>query len=249
METVSSIADLLKEIAVIQQAWGEIIWFRGHYNLQWSLLPTLLRTRTQIASVMAGEDLAIKVFQQNAKTILNNTPGNLMELLFWMQHHGAPTRLLDWSESPLVALYFATHDEHISEDLDGAIWFLNPIELNKNISINEYDNFIPAYSDKDIIGTYDPEYMKQNTRIQNKPVAMIATRNNPRIQAQQGVFTIHHLDFTPIEDIGDKNHIKKFTIPASAKKSLKKELKMLGITHLQLFPELDSIGKIVREKL
>ena len=249
MATIASIADLLNEIAEVQKTWGEIIWFKGHYNTEWSLLPTLLRKRNGIGSVMSGEDLAIKVFQQNAKTILDNTPGNLMELLFWMQHHGAPTRLLDWSESPLVALYFATHDEHIHDGVDGAIWFLNPILLNKNLNINEYNDFIPAYSDKDIIGNYDPEYIKKNMRIQCKPAAMIATRNNPRIQAQQGVFTIHHLDFTPIEDIGDKSHIKKFTIPASAKEELKHELKRLGFSHFQLFPELDSIGKIVQEKL
>lgn len=249
METVSSIADLLREIEDVRKMWGENIWFRGHYDAEWSLLPTLLRKRSDIENVMAGEDLAIKVFQQNAKTILGNVPGNLMELLFWMQHHGAPTRLLDWSESPLVALYFATNDEHVSAVVDGAIWFLNPIGLNKNANIEEYDNFIPAYTDQDIVKSYNPDDIKKNKRVKCKPIAMIATRNNSRIQAQQGVFTIHHLDFTPIEKVGDGSHIRKLTIPASAKSSLKDQLKMLGISHFQLFPELDSIGKIVRERL
>ena len=49
-------------------------------------------------------------------------------------------------------------------------------------------------------------------------MATIATRNNIRIQAQLGVFTISHRDKTPIDEIGDSSHIKKYVIPSNKKK-------------------------------
>ncbi len=81
------------------------------------------------------------------------------------------------------------------------------------------------------------------------PIAAIATRNNPRIQAQLGVFTISHLKKTPIEEIEGGKHCVKFTIPASAKERLRQELRILGLTRFQVFPELTSIGDNLREQL
>lgn len=68
------------------------------------------------------------------------------------------------------------------------------------------------------------------------------------MQAQLGVFTISHRDKTPIEEIGDQTHIWKYKIPASKKKIIKNELALLGITKFQIFPELSSIGEIIRSE-
>jgi hypothetical protein len=61
-----------------------------------------------------------------------------------------------------------------------------------------------------------------------------------------GVFTISHRDKTPIEEIGDKKHIWKYKIPADKKNIIKSELELLGITKFQVFPELSSIGEIIK---
>lgn len=74
------------------------------------------------------------------------------------------------------------------------------------------------------------------------------TRNNPRIQAQQGTFTIHHLDVKAIESVasGTTSHVSKIHIPKAAKQGLINELELLGISRFQLFPELDSIAEIIK---
>ena len=82
------------------------------------------------------------------------------------------------------------------------------------------------------------------------PIATIATRNNARIQAQQGVFTIHHLKDKPLEDYCDINQqIFKYKIPKESKLRLKKELELLSFNRFSLFPELSSIGLLLKDKM
>ena len=80
------------------------------------------------------------------------------------------------------------------------------------------------------------------------PIATIATRNSPRIQAQLGVFTIHHLDTKPIEEFCKNEEVVKFKIPYNSKAKLREELALLEINKFTLFPELSSIGEIIKNK-
>ncbi|MDN3553762.1 hypothetical protein QWY74_09855, partial [Halomonas almeriensis] len=91
--------------------------------------------------------------------------------------------------------------------------------------------------------------LAQNQRTQLRPLATIATRNNARIQAQHGVFTIHHHEKIPIEEVGDRSHVIKYVIPYDSKYSILKQLSLLGYTRFQLFPELASIGHIIKGSL
>ena len=167
-----------------------------------------------------------------------------------MQHFGVPTRLLDWSESPLVALYFAVEAFEQFPDQDAALWLLRPSELNKNARINnrEESDYIPSFEDEELEG-YSVESLYTNRRLELLPVATIATRNNSRIQAQLGVFTIHHNDKTPIESIGNSSHIIRYNIPALARADIKRQLSLLGFNRFQMFPELSSIGLHIRDSL
>ena len=70
------------------------------------------------------------------------------------------------------------------------------------------------------------------------------------MQAQQGVFTICHRENIPIENAGaegsPRDHIWKYNIPITAKGTIRKELRLLGINKFQLFPELQSISENLR---
>jgi hypothetical protein len=75
---------------------------------------------------------------------------------------------------------------------------------------------------------------------------LIAPRPFRRLHVQQGVFTLFHRNLTPLEDLTDpkgrQTHVIKFVIPASAKTKLRKELLLLQIDRLALFPELENVA-------
>tara|TARA_R110002020_G_scaffold157241_19_gene339907 strand:- start:11788 stop:12066 length:279 start_codon:yes stop_codon:yes gene_type:complete len=91
--------------------------------------------------------------------------------------------------------------------------------------------------------------MRGHSVVELPPVATIASRNNPRIQAQLGAFTIHHIENNPIESLGDRSHVARILVSAEAKAELRTELELLGFTKFQMFPELASVGDLIRESL
>ena len=96
---------------------------------------------------------------------------------------------------------------------------------------------------------YEPEILKSEKLSRLKPIAVIGPRNTPRMQAQLGVHTIIHRDPIAIELVGDGSHVKKILIPSAAKVNIKKELELMSYGQFQLFPELQTIGKILRDEL
>jgi hypothetical protein len=183
--------------------------------------------------------------------LLDRDPKDSFDWLFLMQHYGLPTRLLDWSESPLVALYFAVENSQENPDEDAAIWCLRPSELNKvaNIKDDNEEFFIPSFDDEELKNYSIESLAGGPKRTRLLPIATIATRNNSRIQAQLGVFTIHHLDETPIDKIGDASHVIKYSIPAGSKDKISSQLSLLGYSKFTMFPELSSIGDNIKRGL
>lgn len=242
--SISNISDLLNALSTGISDYQGSIWFRGQGEFDWPLTPGYYRLTSP-----PPETTLLKRFKQSAAMLLQKDPAASFDWLFLMQHYGIPTRLLDWTESPLIALYFVISTMH--EDRDGALWLLKPSDLNKVAKINDQNEefFIPSFED-DELQTYTIESLSTGPRrTRLTPLATIATRNNARIQAQLGVFTIHHLDETPIENIGDGSHVIKYRIPHVARDSLKRELALLGYNKFSVFPELASIGDNIRSAL
>ena len=242
--TISSVSDLLTALSADVGDYQGSIWFRGQADFNWSLTPGYFRLTNP-----PPETTLLKRFRQSAALLLSKDPAASFDWLFLMQHYGIPTRLLDWTESPLVALYFVSQD--IYSTTDAALWVLKPSELNKAARINDAaeEFFIPSFEDDELTKYTIEELSSGPRRTQLSPLASMATRNNTRIQAQLGVFTIHHLDRTPIEGIGDGSHIIKYRIPRTVLGSLRKELALLGYTKFTIFPELSSIGDNIRSGL
>jgi len=242
-KTIDTISDLIEILKTDFEGFNEDVWFRGQSNFDWKLSPGLMRLKDA-----PSEGTLLTRFKQSAGMLINANPKDDFDWLFLMQHYGVPTRLLDWTESPLTALYFSVIDEK-KDDTDAALWSLKPTELNKiaNISTSE-KNFIPSFDD-DELKMYTVEKLSSNPRNKLAPIATIATRNSPRIQAQLGVFTIHHLDDKAIEDFCAVDEVCKYRVPAKAKKNIRKELELLSINKFTLFPELSSIGETLKKGL
>jgi hypothetical protein len=238
--TIASVADVLS--ALRQQADSKLLWFRGQSKSHWKLVPSLARTTTHLHA----ENALIKRFMQNAVPHMDHPAGSEWEWIFLMQHHRAPTRLLDWSESPLAALYFAVTAQPRSE---GAVWCLDPVALNIEANIKfDFEAEVPAFGKDNILDSYLPSRVRENVTVLN-PIAAVGPRNTARMAAQLGTFTINHRSHTPIERIGRGRHAWRWLIPPSAKKDIAVELSRLGISALSLFPDLDKVADLSREVL
>lgn len=216
------------------------IWYRGQSNVTYKLLPLSVRKKYD------SEMSLIKKFKQDAMLLVNPRPVNTFEWLFIMRHYGVPTRLIDWSESPLSALYFSVISEN-NTDKDGALWALLPLELNKEGGrLFDDPDTLPSFEEDDIMNIYDPENFSKDKTEGVLPIAFIAPRNTPRMQSQLSVFTIHHRQSIALEDIGSRVHIWRYCVPKECKEAIKKELSLLGMGKFQMFPELQSIGEILQ---
>jgi len=242
---ITSVTDFLAAIREDQRDRPGTIWFRGHAEASWQLLPGLMRTASE-----TSETTLLNRFRQSAAMLAEQRPATFFDWTFLMQHYGVPTRLLDWSESPLVSLYFAVENWPATPDTDAALWCLWPTALNQNANIIDKveGQYIPSFEDVELQG-YTVDSLRQNLRLELFPVATIATRNSARIQAQMGTFTIHHNKKIAIEDVGDRSHVAKYTIPHAAREVLADELRLLGMTRFSLFPELASVGSILKDMI
>ena len=248
MEPIASISciDDLLSVLNSKASSSRMYWFRGQSKVTWKLLPSLAR----VEGGLERELSFLARFRQNAALLVQQpSPVSEWEWLTIMQHYQVPTRLLDWTESPLVALYFAI-ENHL--DKDGALWILDPERLNLASNIPDKSSAsnpsIPSFGDE-ATQNYQPSHVALESYSHLYPIAVIGSRNTPRMQAQLGVFTVIHRDPTSVEDVDDGGHVEKYRIPKDAKENLSKELSMLSIGRFQLFPELQSLGELLTRGL
>ena len=177
-------------------------------------------------------------FQQNAASFLSHTTLSEWDWMLYMRHYEVPTRLLDWTESPLVALYFAV--ESTRSRTDGIVWCLDPERLNY---IAGFEPQIYCAGIDSELEPYTPSKIKSAPHATEfRPVALIAARAFPRLVAQQGVFTVIHRRPKTLERIDDGELLSRVRIPADARAQIRSDLNELGIHRLSLFPELQSVA-------
>jgi hypothetical protein len=267
-ESWRSFADFM---AVVQRARDALRlrehqdpFFRGHSDSSYTLLPSLFRqtcckTDEEFWSL---ERRTFFQFRALARELHSDTRSD-WDVLFHMQHHGVPTRLLDWTSVFGVALYFALSDNNANAR--PCIWLLNPYALNKAVW-NTYNLFSPKYLARDEEGdrSYDfgellIEAHRNETTAKSKnwgrlpwdrPLAIYDVQRSERMFVQSGWFTIHGTDFAPLEKIFPNRPeiLSKVEIPNKALAAAKEFLALAGINQRQLFPGLDSLAKSVKER-
>lgn len=246
----------ITDLASLEQAVGdanqrfnfESPFWRGHGISGWPLKPYVFReqTNTDGKKERYNEPALIWHFALRAGTRASKCPDEHDQLgwLFLAQHYGLPTRLLDWSESPLIALYFTTaNTAHDGED--GCLWALKTSELNywsvKQNTLIAPDELVVQQIAAQAFGARDEVSVPS-------ALAIGAREIDPRMLVQQAAFTIHS---TP-EDLGQipglRHHLLKFTVPAGAKRSIREHLSWLGIKQWTLFPDLHNLAAYLKDR-
>jgi hypothetical protein len=245
-----SIEGFTKIVCAARDEWHlqEVLpWFRGHSDAEWALTPKFYRQRDK---TRLNEDNVREEFITRAPTLSDVTPGNRWDWYFLMQHHGAPTRLLDWTEGALIALYFAVRENPGYHD--AAVWVLDPWELN--IKVVGKDEVVPpgdpgtTSEDRRRYDRWLPDRFARRKRWPKWPVAIYPGHIARRITAQRSCFTIHGSESCSLEEVGERMHIPlmKISVPSWECKVIRRSLETCGLDESTVFPDLEGLSKVMQ---
>lgn len=226
------------------------LWFRGCGLHTHKLIPSLYRHPTASApgDLLRLEIQMLERFRQRSLPFHDRDLDDDWECLFFMQHFGVPTRLLDWSENPFIALFFAlTSAERTAGkyNKDASVWILDPAAWNRAALAHiSYNAGALSPKQDELIGHKPGTDVSVMNRF---PVALFGTHNSPRIVAQRGVFTIFGKEVVSMEDCySDESFpqdcLEKIDIPANSIAPLLKELTLLGYTDSVVYPDLQGLA-------
>jgi hypothetical protein len=225
--------------------------FRGHSDAQWPLLSTLSRYfetyKIHPDAWPQQESRILRIFKRKAHLFLNHIPAadDDFQWLALMQHHGAPTRLLDFTWSPYVAAFFAL-ERATSE---AAIWAIFPPGLS-NTKIRTIRASQKTESDEIgpwIKGNYEKIFLPNKTEliIVGEPHQM-----NQRLIAQSGTFVMPGVLNKPIERIVNNESVVKFKLNTNQlRKEAMAELYNMNINNATIYPGLDGLAKSLAYEL
>jgi hypothetical protein len=222
--------------------------FRGQADATWRLEPTLTRVLKSIdLGITPGEAEIIEVallnyFVRNADRYFSQrvlaTRDNPAARWSLMQHHGGPTRLLDWTNNLLIAAFFAVNSH---PDKDGAIWVFHANLVNKWARQKLHSK--PA--------TY--QMLRYDMAQSVVQIWMENGSHVERVVAQDGLFTLSHQIFGNQEDLieeacqSEPGMFCKVTIPKDLKPVFLRNLSSMGVAPESLFPGGNGFGKSLLE--
>lgn len=269
-EMIRSVSDFLE---CVKWKWGEWMkvvhwkpqedcpWFRGVDKESHRLVPSIYRGRGVIGwDYKAHEAVDMQAeFRRRAKPFLKaDISFSDGEYLHLMQHYGFPTRLLDWTEGALIALYFAIRIPKKRLEVP-CVWMLNPSWLNfandatKDNSLTGERKSLVLYTDAIAMGKYEQDsvirdhYLREH-HLAKLPVAVFPPHIDRRIVAQKSVFTLHGSEKDGFSVLFKKHsdaQVCKIRIASDAKNitEMTKDLNRAGVTETTIFPDLQGLSR------
>jgi hypothetical protein len=248
--------DKFEQIIEIGTTFGHN-WYRGQSKIFGNLTPSIFRGKyTNDIYEVFRPDVEFQIasdFKRKAPAVTKSLPkqNNHIEWLFLMQHHGVPTRLLDWTENILAAAFFAVNN---NQNEDGEIWSFLPAKLNESHGFYG----LPLIGKSKIVKLLSheifhnkPEELAKKYKLKEIPkipLALQPSLKHSRYTAQQSCFTIHPKPTegnTIPEIITDEQFLIRYIIPKELKKEFETKLRYLGVTYQTLFPDLEGLAKTI----
>jgi len=204
--------------------------FRGQ-TADFPLVPKIGRLpfRKESDGKIQTEKMILEEFKRGILPLSEFQPNNNWDLLALAQHHGLPTRLLDWSTSALIGLWFAVSNPPMMDakrkPFNGIVWVFAPQSLDYQIDTSKADPL--------------------NNNVTKVFKSSIISR---RIAAQSGVFTCHKIletnKFVVFENHKSyRRKLMRINIKSGDFPEIRKQLNMLGINYASVFPDIDGFCK------
>lgn len=235
----------ISELHVENESRHGDLWFRGVNDIKLSLKPGVVWRSISERT----ENSIISEFICHSTSLVNERIINPWQYYALMQHYGLPTRLLDWTKSPLVALYFSLNGDNKK---NRTIWCIDPFVLNKN-TVDKDTIFTPNLYHEDDgvnVASYLPRVLcdAKTCSIPPLPIAIEPPFTNKRIIAQQGCFTVHGTKNIGINKILGHKGVRQFVISSSSVNALRSQLCEVGINEDFIYQDLNALSqRIIRE--
>jgi len=198
--------------------------YRGVSNSKFKLIPSVGRFQTSNGNNLnVGNEMEIlNEFKNIAYPYIKDFHFDTLELLSFGRHHGLPTRLLDWTQNPLVALYFAV-EKPLTENEEKQKGFYSCVYIHK-------EEIIIAPCEP-----FDPFAI-------NRVRYYVPNNSDNRIIVQEGLFTVHNDPYTPWEP----KDLEIVLIHKNIRDEIKKTLNRLWVNASSLYPGVDGIAEYVK---
>ncbi len=253
--TVGCIREFVECVTSISSDWGDDDgfidpWFRGIGNsADFKLVPRLYR-EAELDYVQAEARIRVSFASRALPYVSQHHKRESWDWYFLMQHYGVPTRLLDWTESALVALYFAIYARRPGQKAYPAVWVLDPFALN-SITIATNEILVPSQL------TLAHHLPACGSPVKAPlPVAVLPEYADRRMNAQQSKFTMHGAGVRALEDMAElgplraSGQLARITIAAGDDNSVsrfKRALALLGVRNSSVYADLTGLAMDIRE--
>lgn len=258
-QATQSVHGFLKDIDDLRNSDDATMWYRGHSQDSYELVPACGR-KNSAAHAYARKKIGPFSEDQERDLLHRFRRGCYLhhgrvlgwwESIFLARHHGLPTRILDWTRSPLVALYFACCGD-LKEDAE--LWSFSRRDTRPGMDIDPLD------LDRKMDEKRGPiKYLGDKAKGSVAPAVRIVHPfyNSPRIIAQDGAFTLHSHPEHPLDKYAGKmfgagrldiKQMFHWRIKKGRKPDLIRQLDASGIHRRVLFPDLDGLARGLWEK-